>query len=206
MQPINNTITPLKSNKPYPKFNPDNVLIFDDMFPPYLQDEHEVQMLMYHWEYGHFTDHTKPYDKFFGRQMFHRAQGGSQAQTPPFINNLTSLLSSVICHLIDPDAQYLGLYRISANGQTPGMIAGVHVDTKERNGFWTAVYMVNDGDGDLVFYDENNIEKDRAVFKKGRLVVFPSGYMHEALPPTNTKWRVTIGIMFEISTNKHLND
>jgi hypothetical protein len=30
--------------------------------------------------------------------------------------------------------------------------------------------------------------------------------MHEALPPTNTKWRVTIGIMFEISTTRHLND
>ena len=197
----NNTIVPLKPVKPYPKFDPNNVLIFDDMFPRYLVEEHEVQMLMYHWEYGHFTDSTKPYDKFFGRQIFHRLQGGNQSPAPPLINNLNALISNFIVHHIDKDAQFLGFYRISANGQTPNMIAGAHVDTTERNHFWTAVYMVNEGDGDLIFYSGDK-EAERVEFKKGRTVVFPSGYMHEALPPTKTKWRITIGIMFELATER----
>lgn len=205
MQNYTNTIVPLKANKPYPKFNPDNVLIFDDMFPKYLAEEHEVQLLMYHWEYGHLTDATKPYDKFFGRQIFHRLQGGNQAPSPPFINNLTALISNFIAYHIDKDANYLGLYRISANGQTPGMIAGAHVDTNERNNFWTAVYMVNDSDGDLVFHQDGN-EAERVEFKKGRMVVFPSGYLHEAEPPSKSKWRMTIGIMFELTTDRQYND
>lgn len=204
MHNFNTPIVPLKSTKPYPKFNPNNVLIFDDMFPQYLIEEHEVQMLMYHWEYGHFTDSNKPYDKFFGRQIFHRLQGGNQAPSMPFINNLTALISSFISYHIDSEAKYLGLYRISANGQTPGMIAGAHVDTTDRNHYWTAVYMAS-GDGDLVFYDDGK-EVDRVEFKKGRLAVFPSGYMHEALPPTETKWRMTIGIMFEIDTERQFKE
>ena len=202
MQNFNNTIMPLKNSAPYPDFDPDNVLIFDGMFPDYLVEEHEAQMLMYQWEYGHSTDATKPYDKFFGRQIFHRAQGGNQAPAPPCVNNLTSLIASVIAPNIDKEANYLGLYRISANGQTPNMIAGAHKDTTERNNFWTAVYMVNAADGDLVFYNDAGEEKDRAEYKKGRTVVFPSGYMHEAEPPVNTKWRITLGIMFEIETNR----
>jgi hypothetical protein len=84
------------------------------------------------------------------------------------------------------------------------MKAGIHVDTKERNTFWTAVYMVNDSDGDLAFYknDSDRTLVDSVPFKTGRIVIFPSGYVHEGKPPVTKKWRVTVGVMFDLNTNK----
>lgn len=196
---------PLKNTTPYPEYNSSNIFVFDDCFPTFLFDDGVYQLGITQWEYGHMTDSSNPEnDMFFGRQLFHALQGGQQAPYPPIVSNFIALVERVLCKQIDPTANWQGIYRVSLNGQTQGMKAGVHVDTRERNTFWTAVYMANYSDGDLSFYksDTDRIPTDSIEFRPGRIVIFPSGYAHEAKPPVNTKWRVTAAIMFDLDTKK----
>jgi hypothetical protein len=64
--------------------------------------------------------------------------------------------------------------------------------------------MSNEADGDLTFYkhDTDRVKTDSIEYKKGRIVIFPSGYAHEAQPPSKTKWRTTIAVMFDLDTKK----
>ena len=196
---------PLVKQEPYPEYNSSNIFVFDDCFPNYLVQEGIFQMGIFQWEYGHMTDHTnKDNDLFFGKQLFHKLQGGHQGQFPPIVANIIALIEHVLSKQIDPDAEWRGIYRVSCNGQTQNMKAGIHVDTKERNSFWTAVYMANEADGPLQFYkhDNDRTPTDSVDFKLGRIVIFPAGYAHEALPPVSSKWRVTIAVMFDLDTKR----
>ena len=197
--------TPLKNIDPYPEYNSDNIFVFDDCFPEYLVADGEYQIGITQWEYGHYTDiENTSNDLFFGRQLFHALQGGMQAQFPPIVSNFVALLEQVLSKQIDPTATWNGIYRVSLNGQTPNQRAGIHVDTKECNTLWTAIYMSNTADGDLTFYkhDLDRTKTDSIEYKKGRIVIFPSGYPHEAQPPAATKWRTTVAVMFDLSTKK----
>ena len=197
--------TPLIKQEPYPEYNSNNVFVFDDCFPPYLVADGEFQIGITQWEYGHYTDINNPAnDLFFGRQLFHTLQGGYQAQFPPVASNLIALLQEVLSKQIDTNAEWQGIYRVSLNGQTPGQHAGIHVDTKECNTLWTAIYMSNKGDGDLTFYksDTDRTQTNSIEYKQGRIIIFPSGYAHEAQPPTKTKWRTTVAVMFDLKTKR----
>jgi hypothetical protein len=68
--------------------------------------------------------------------------------------------------------------------------------------------MANISDGALTFYTNNtdNIKTDSVEFVPGRIVVFPSGYTHEAEAPVQSKWRVTIGIMFDLDTRRQYDN
>ena len=195
---------PLTKLEKYPDYNSSNIFVHDEIFPKYLEDEHEYQMQLEKWEYGHMTDSSNPdYKPFFGRQLFHRKLN-YQEPFPLIVNNLISALHRVLIWQIDPKGEWMGLYRVSFNGQVKGMTAGLHVDTTERNNFWTAVYFVNNADGDLQFYNnrEEKVPTDKVEFKKGRIVMFPSGYAHNALAPETSDWRISIGIMFDFKTDR----
>jgi len=192
------------SSEKYPDYNSDNIFVFDEIFPKWMEDDHEYQMLLEKWEYGHLTDSSVPDRKpFFGRQLFHKQLNYSE-QFTPVVNNIISALARGICPMIDSEGAWEDLYRVSFNGQLTGMEAGLHCDTQERNHLWTAVYFVNEADGDLQFYvsKDDQTPTDKVEFKKGRFVVFPSGYAHNALAPEKSDWRITIAIMFEFNTER----
>jgi len=202
---MQSTMIPLSQLKQsYPDYCSSNIFVYDDVFPAWQVADHARQLQLIQWEYGHMTDATKlgEYDRFFGRQLFHLAQNHSE-NMPPVVTNIAAAIEGALCHNIDKDGEFRGIYRVSLNGQTKGMRPGPHVDTVEKNYHWTAVYFANEADGDLQFYD--NIKDlnptDCVDFKLGRIVIFPSGYAHEALAPT-TPWRVSIGIMFEHKTDR----
>jgi len=200
---------PLTSSVPYPEYNSNNIMVFDDYLPQYLVNDGIHQLSLMQWEYGHVTDaNNLENDVFFGRQLYHKLQGGVQAQFPAIVSNLTAAIERIIAPQIDPNATFQGIYRISANGYTQNMKVGPHIDTRECNTLWTAVYMANISDGALTFYTNNtdNIKTDSVEFVPGRIVVFPSGYTHEAEAPVQSKWRVTIGIMFDLDTRRQYDN
>jgi len=77
-----------------------------------------------------------------------------------------------------------------------------------NKGGWTAIYYVNESDGDTVIFNEkthlpllNEEElsiKKRVKNKKGRFVMFNQDYLHAGMPPIDSAYRVVINFNFKI--------
>jgi hypothetical protein len=77
----------------------------------------------------------------------------------------------------------------------PGNYKVPHNDTNQ-SGAVTAIYYVNDSDGDTLFFDDNlNIVK-RVSPKKGRTVLFDSEHIHASESNMNTQARCVINFNF----------
>lgn len=76
----------------------------------------------------------------------------------------------------------------------------IHIDTDQEDGkeFNSAIFYLNDADGDTVFFDKNKKETFRCSPKKGRVVFFSSHMLHRATPPIQNERRV---INFVLETN-----
>ena len=82
-----------------------------------------------------------------------------------------------------------------------------HCDIRE-NGF-TAIYYINDSDGDTIIFNEKTMDpylqgkelsiKKRIKNKKGRLVMFNQDYLHAGMPPIISDYRAVINFNFKIS-------
>jgi hypothetical protein len=70
-----------------------------------------------------------------------------------------------------------------------------HLDGPE--GYLTAIYYVNDSDGDTMFFDDHMNIIHRQEPKKNTLIVFPSNIFHASSPPRETKFRSNINIVFK---------
>ena len=74
-----------------------------------------------------------------------------------------------------------------------------HID--EYNGVETALYYINDSDGDTVVFNENDNNKPLTEFvrvapQKGKLALFNSSYFHASTPPKTAKHRAVINFVF----------
>lgn len=81
-----------------------------------------------------------------------------------------------------------------------------HVDNQFNQNMITAIYYVNDTDGDTFIFNKkleegkvltleeanNLVIKERVSPKKGRLVIFPSSYVHAGIHPQNNMFRSVI--------------
>lgn len=83
-----------------------------------------------------------------------------------------------------------------------------HVDTSTINkNTFSAIYYVNDSDGDTFFFNEHCKEdsliekltiKERITPKMGTMVIFPSNQFHASSNPIKSKSRFVVNFMFEM--------
>jgi len=66
-----------------------------------------------------------------------------------------------------------------------------HVDVPSKKGI-TAIYYINDSDGDTLFFDETMTITDRITPKKGTLVYFDNKIYHAGQPPRTSFYRSVI--------------
>jgi hypothetical protein len=67
----------------------------------------------------------------------------------------------------------------------------IHKDMNEQNGI-TAIYYVNDCDGDTLFFNSNNEVVKSVTPKKGRIVYFDNQILHAGQPPKKNMYRILI--------------
>jgi hypothetical protein len=67
----------------------------------------------------------------------------------------------------------------------------IHKDMGEYSGI-TAIYYVNDCDGDTLFFNNNNELVESVTPKKGRIVYFDNQILHAGQPPKKSMYRIVI--------------
>lgn len=72
-----------------------------------------------------------------------------------------------------------------------------HIDDSE-DGVMTAVYYVNDSDGDTYFFDDELNVTSTIAPKKGRMVIFDSNKFHNSSSPINSEYRIVMNTVFKI--------
>ena len=96
------------------------------------------------------------------------------------------------------------LYRVKANlfvRQNDKLTHGKHVDLKNAPpNFHTAIYYVNDTDGDTIIYGQDCLEiKARVSPKANRLVIFDGDISHTGCSPTQHKTRILLNSNFRLT-------
>jgi len=121
-------------------------------------------------------------------------------------NTLTKLCNNIA---IKESIHTFNMHRVKANLTMPqqdfkkGMYKPPHTDTHESNCI-TAIYYVNDSDGDTLFFDSHEKMQENNDFtilktvspKKGSLVYFPSNIVHSSEYPVNSLMRCVINFNF----------
>jgi len=171
------------------------IIIIDDYFPKYFQQIIHDDLLNMEWEFK-----NSPYADFNASRMFGISlyyMNRYHRKCPDSIRKFTEdIFNDVLQNYCN-----LELVRILANMQGLYQYAQIHTDSSETK-YLSLVYHVNQSQGDTVFYenDKNTVIKSIS-FKMGRMVIFPSTYYHEGLPPTQyinptNNFRMSLGYCF----------
>ena len=87
-----------------------------------------------------------------------------------------------------------------------------HVDNLDNQNILTIIYYVNDADGDTIIFNEKMVEgkvlssnevnnltiKKKISPKKGRILIFPSEFIHAGIHPQNSMMRAVINYNYKI--------
>ena len=156
--------------------NINDIKIYDNFFPEYVQEEINQYLDRPKWSFN----------------------GGSDLSTFWHMDDLeqefyfNTFLFNIICNKLGKKFKVLRVY---ANGQTSGQCGVVHKD----DGEWTFLYYPNKEwvtgfEGQLNFFEESNqninphfqlnLEIIKSIsYKSNRAILFPSNILHYASPP-----------------------
>jgi len=182
------------------KTNTNLIYEFDNNIPEWAVRSGEVAFKTFTFEYGHHAATIDDGCPYFGKMLYLREENVSLG-VPTIIQNLLDCLQVEILPTVDPDGKFIEVQRIAVNGQTETQTPAAHIDTNTDPSLWTIVYYANDSSGDTLFFNSINdlTEVFRSKFKRGKIVLFPACFAHQALAP-KTDWRITVGITFEWHT------
>ena len=76
-----------------------------------------------------------------------------------------------------------------------------HIDDPDEN-VMSAIYYVNDSDGDTFFFNDKLEITKTITPQKGRLVIFPSNMFHSSSSPINNEYRIVMNIVFKKLSEK----
>ena len=198
-------------------FDPDKILVVDNLFPKWLQDSLDTQLFHYSgWQISSVVnpfvtiDNEHPLETYCTKLLFHKLNGDWDA-----FGGVTQLITDACADGIKraiPDATIKECVRVRLNGTFKNLPVMVHLDsTTDSYGMWTIVYFLNDSDGGTSFYYDDGCTLAKTVpFKKGSAVIFPSCFYHHAEMPVVHTVRITAGSMFLIDSvlneNVFVND
>jgi len=182
--------------------NTDYIFSIDNAVPEWLQKSIDDQFYRLPLEFNHYSHPgARP---FFGRTFYNQRTGQNQ-EAPWGIYALINLIKFHVLPAVDSRAQFLDLLRINVNAYPATYAGSKHVDFDDDVRIWSVLYYVNDSNGPTRFY--KSFSDDTPVIdaeaKKGRLLMFPACYAHQALAGSGDL-RMTIN--FGIAIDSLLND
>ena len=190
--------------------NKNNILVFDDLFPDFLQSQVEAVVPHLPLRFGHRGLGYDQGYRTFSEQWTREVQHGIEISHTNFLADMPWELKSmwtVVHHaktkLFKKLTEDLQLNQVQINLSTEEHYGGIHTDAPDdteqmKHPNWipshTMVYYVQ-GDTGTRFWNKDEIFHE-VDFKKGRAIIFPSSYRHEGLSPKEVSPRVTIGFIF----------
>ena len=186
---------------PIVKTDPKLIFEFENVIPDWMQKSGVDQFKNFGFEYNHHGASEDDGEPYFGKLLYLK-QTQTNLAKPHIIMNLLDVIKYDLINKIDKEAKYVDLQRIAVNGQLPNQSPAKHLDTSNDQDLWTAIYYLNDSDGDTVFYHSLKNEQEevyRSKFKQGKVTLFHGLFLHQALAP-QSDWRITIGISFFMDT------
>jgi hypothetical protein len=192
--------------------NTDNILVIDDFLPPWLQQSLDNQMKNFNkWTICNvFSDHlinNQRCEEHYCTKVLYEDGITSWAEEDGITRILhdAATMDGILCAI--PDADIKNLLRIRLNATFKSSPVYPHEDSpKILTDVWTVVYYINDSDGGTSFYhDKGHTLATTVDYKKGRAVIFPSSYYHNACTPVDHHVRITAGLMYKIDTKLNSN-
>jgi hypothetical protein len=175
-------------------YDPNKIVILDDVVPQWLHDQAINQVLHYPLSFGH-----RGLGQYQGHQIFSQQFSQAELENTPW--TLKAVWHAFEHHknLIDNDVGDIQLNQVQINLTTKEHTGGLHVDSGDDVPAYTMVYLIH-GDTGMDFWDgdpEKDGKKiDEVEYKEGRLIVFPSRYLHRGIPVKDVSPRVTAGYVF----------
>jgi hypothetical protein len=179
----------------------ENITIIDDAVPVEVQDKIEQLFISNHINWTFNPSSLYVNGKLMGlRDDFPQTE--NTFDTPMFTHISGFVNQKMSDSLVDvfPVVQSIPhdmttLIRVKTNITLPAINGGdlhnpVHVDYGSQEDYLSAIYYINDSDGDTFIFNEKNGHqgeltlKQRVSPKKGRLVVFNGNYLHAGGIPT----------------------
>ena len=158
--------------------NPDLIYVFDDILPNTLFQQ------LCNYNYSDLTWQDRR-----GETAWHVFNAG-ELPRPAF---LTTTKQYIVRHLqtIDPDAAITSVaFEFVMKSQPGDLGQSVHPDVYEYGPHWSILIHIAGDGGQTTFYNDLEGPEVFAVdFKPGRVIIFPSIYLHKGnLPVTGTRY------------------
>ncbi len=172
----------------------DCALIFDDVFSgTQLRILEQWALQTPHWMLTNSTYDEKgvALHRIWGASYIEawRRNGGWTGLPPVLYSALAALFRKLDVTITAPE--YIGL-----NGQSRGQNASMHADCElnSPDDLSILVYLGEDTSGDLLLYDKNDRKRllHRIAFRPNRVVAFDGSIPHQALAPTDDKFRMSV--------------
>ena len=176
--------------------------IIDNFVKPHIQDEIEKVLMGTNFPYFYslesvhldITDTVMPDNNALDvPQFFHMFVADGKINSQHY--NVITPISNKLIEVIDEDCYLL---RCKVNLNTIDSRFGdryhtPHIDNALDEQL-TAIYYVNDSDGDTYFFDEEGKVTERITPKKGRLVWWKGRIFHAKSSPTKTPQRLVLNL------------
>jgi hypothetical protein len=171
----------------------DRAFVFDDFFP-------ETQLRLYekwamqspHWMLSNSShdEHGHAKHRIWGASFIEAWRRKGWAGLPPVLFSIVATVFQKL-DLTITEPEYIGL-----NGQSKDQTASMHTDCEHDSpdDMSILVYLGEDTDGDLILYDKADTARSlhRIAFAPNRVVVFDGSVPHQALAPTDDKFRMSV--------------
>jgi hypothetical protein len=183
-----------------------------EVFENVLSEEHHKELTdvvfgyYFPWHYWRYSSYQfKEPDNIY--QLTHPIFEDGRVVCPPYIKpDEAKTVERIVPEITNGinkqkygEVKVIGVQRIQFNMLIPQpytekqLELGIHRDWQnEAEGFKSAIYYLNNSDGDTVVGDEHFTPRENTA------ILFDSYTNHRATPPTNTKRRIVLNIVFKV--------